>query len=160
MKHLTFRFKKNSIKSFLNAEKIFDDLNRVFDDSNRKVNVLKACKRLKQIKVNKKFHIFWTKFQRLTSDSKFYDEKIFLKNLKDKMFWNFQKTLIFHIYKTTDLYKFARLCQFINQKLRDVNIKFKNINQDEYEETILKKISIIRIKSRAIKCIKILIWDI
>jgi hypothetical protein len=47
MKHLASRFKKNSIKSFLIAEKIFDDLNRVFDDLNKKVNALKTYKRLK-----------------------------------------------------------------------------------------------------------------
>jgi hypothetical protein len=86
MKHLTSRFKKNSIKSFLTAEEIFDDLNRVFDNFNKKVNVLKTYKRLKQVKTNKKFHTFFAEFQRLTSDSKIYDEAILLKDLKDKMF--------------------------------------------------------------------------
>jgi hypothetical protein len=55
------------------------------------------------------------------------------------MFWNFQRTLILNIYKTIDLYKFARLCQFIDQTLRDVNIKFRNINRDEYEKSVLKR---------------------
>ncbi len=58
MKHLTSRFKKDFIKSFLIVENVFDDLNKVFDDSNKRVNVLKAYKRLKQVEVNKKFHIF------------------------------------------------------------------------------------------------------
>jgi hypothetical protein len=40
----------------------------------------------------------------LTNHSKFDDEKILLKDLKDKMFWDFQRTLIFDIYKTIDLY--------------------------------------------------------
>ncbi len=88
--------------------------------------------------MNKKFHIFWTEFQRLTSDSKLYDEKALLKDLKDKMFWNLQRTLIFDIYKTIDLYEFARLCQFIDQTLRDVNIKFRNI-REEYEESIFRR---------------------
>jgi hypothetical protein len=35
MKHLTSRFKKDLIKSFLTAEEIFDDLNWVFDDFTR-----------------------------------------------------------------------------------------------------------------------------
>jgi hypothetical protein len=138
MKHLTSRFKKNSIKSFLIAEDIFDDLNRIFDDSNKRVNVLKTYRRLKQVEVNKKFHIFWTEFQRLTSDSKLYDEKALLEDLKDKMFWNLQRTLVFDIYKTIDLYEFARLCQFIDQTLRDVNIKFRNI-REEYEESIFRR---------------------
>jgi hypothetical protein len=40
------------------VEKIFDDLNRIFDDLNKRINVLKAYKRLKQIETNKKFHTF------------------------------------------------------------------------------------------------------
>jgi hypothetical protein len=47
--------------------------------------------------------------------------------------------LTFDIYKTIDLYKFARLCQFIDQTLRDMNIKFKNINRDEYERSALRE---------------------
>ncbi len=86
MKHLTSRFKKDSIKSFLIVEEIFDDLNRVFDDFNKRINVLKIYKRLKQIKANKEFHTFFAKFQRLTSDSKIYDETILLEDLKNKMF--------------------------------------------------------------------------
>ncbi len=50
-----------------------------------------------------------------------------------------QKTLTFDIYKTINLYEFARLCQFIDQTLRDVNIKFKNINQDEYERLVFRE---------------------
>jgi hypothetical protein len=136
MKHLSARFKKNFIKSFLIAEKIFDDLNRVFDDSHKRVNALKAYRRLKQIESNKEFHIFWTEFQRLTSDSELYDEEILLKDLKDKMFWDLQKILASNIYKAIDLYEFVKLCQYIDQTLRDVKSKFRNINREEYEESI------------------------
>jgi hypothetical protein len=52
------------------------------------------------------------------------------------MFWDLQKTLTFNIYKTTNLYKFARLCQFIDQTLRDVNNKTRNFNRDDYEVSI------------------------
>ncbi len=62
MKHLTSRFKKNSIKSFFIVEEIVDDFNRMFDDFNKRINVLKTYKRLKQIKINKKFHKFFAKF--------------------------------------------------------------------------------------------------
>jgi hypothetical protein len=137
MKHLFARFKQNSIKSFLTAKEIFDDLNRVFDNFNKRINALKIYKRLKQVKMNKKFHTFWIEFQRLISDLKLYDEEILLKNLKNKMFWDLQKTLTFNIYKTIDLYEFAHLCQFINQTLRDVNTKFKNIRK-KYEKSVLK----------------------
>jgi hypothetical protein len=33
------------------------------------------------------------------------------------------------------LYEFIRLCSFINQTLRNVNSKARNINRDEYEES-------------------------
>jgi hypothetical protein len=74
----------------------------------------------------------------LTSDLEIYDEAILLKDLKDKMFWDLQKTLTSDIYKITDLYEFARLCQFIDQTLRDVNNKTRNFNRDDYEESISK----------------------
>jgi hypothetical protein len=86
MKHLASRFKKDSIKSFLTAEEIFDDLNRVFDDFNKRVNVLKTYRRLKQVEMNKEFHTFFAEFQRLASDSEIYDEAILLEDLKNKMF--------------------------------------------------------------------------
>jgi hypothetical protein len=138
MKHLSVRFKKNFIKSFLIAEKIFDDLSCVFDDFNKRVNALKAYRRLKQIESNKEFHIFWTEFQRLTSDSKLYDEEILLKDLKNKMFWNLQIILASNIYKTIDLYEFVKFCQYTDQTLRDVKSKFRNTNREEYEESISK----------------------
>jgi PDZ domain-containing secreted protein len=72
----------------------------------------------------------------LTSDSEIYDEAILLKDFKDKMFWDLQKTLTSNIYKITDLYEFARLCQFIDQILRNVNNKTRNFNRDDYEESI------------------------
>ncbi len=58
MKHLIFRFFKNSIKSYIISKKIFDDLYQIFDDSNRRINALKAYKRLKQIESFKDFNIF------------------------------------------------------------------------------------------------------
>jgi hypothetical protein len=64
-------------------------------------------------------------------------------NLKDKMFFELQKTLASDTYKAIDLYEFVKLCQFIDQILRDVNNKFRNINrddyEDDYEESILRK---------------------
>ncbi len=46
-----------------------------------------------------------------------------------------QKTLASDIYKAIDLYEFVRLCQFIDQTLRNVNNKARNINRDEYEKS-------------------------
>jgi hypothetical protein len=49
-----------------------------------------------------------------------------------------QKILAFDIYKTIDLYEFVRLCQFIDQTLRNVDSKIRNVNRDDYEESISK----------------------
>jgi hypothetical protein len=40
MKHLIFRFIKNSIKSYTTADEIFDDLYQIFDVSRFRVNLL------------------------------------------------------------------------------------------------------------------------
>ncbi len=86
MKHLTSRFKKNSIKSFLIAEEIFDDLNRVFDDFNKRINVLKIYKRLKQIKANKNFILSLRNFNVWRAIQRFMTKKFFWKISKIKCF--------------------------------------------------------------------------
>jgi hypothetical protein len=58
IRHLSSRFKKDSIKPFLSAEKIFEELNLIFDDSNKRINFMKAFRRLKQIDQFKKFFVF------------------------------------------------------------------------------------------------------
>ncbi len=130
MKHLTTRFFKNSIKPYTIANEIFDDLYQIFDDSNRRTNVLKTYRRLKQIGSFKDFNTFWAEFQRLVSDSKLYNQKTLLEDLKNKMSYELQKTLTIESYKTIDLHEFAKMCRYTNQTLRDVNNKFRNIRED------------------------------
>jgi hypothetical protein len=113
----------------------------MFDDFNKKVNVLKTYRRLKQVEMNKEFHTFFAEFQRLASDSKIYDETILLEDLKNKMSWDLQKTLASDIYKAIDLYEFVCLCQFIDQTLRDVDNKIRNVNRDEYEKSESESVS-------------------
>jgi hypothetical protein len=65
-----------------------------------------------------------------------------LKDLKDKMFYELQKVLVIESYKVIDLHKFVKMCRYINQTLRNVNNKFKNIRDDfvndvEREEVIV-----------------------
>ncbi len=58
------------------------------------------------------------------------------------MSFELQEALAFDIYKTIDLYEFVKLCQFIDQILRDVNIKFRNVREEyekDYEESISKE---------------------
>jgi hypothetical protein len=130
MKHLTARFFKNSIKSYTIANEIFDDLYQIFDDSNRRTNALKTYRRLKQIESFKDFNIFWAEFQRLISDSKLYNQKTLLEDLKNKMSYELQKTLTIESYKTIDLHEFVKMCRYTNQTLRNVNNKFRNIREN------------------------------
>jgi hypothetical protein len=67
MKHLIFRFFKNSIKSYTIADKIFKNLYQIFNDSNRRINVLKVYRRLKQVESFKNFNTFWVEFQILAN---------------------------------------------------------------------------------------------
>jgi hypothetical protein len=130
MKHLTARFFKNSIKSYIIANEIFDDLYQIFDDSNRRTNALKTYRRLKQVESFKDFNIFWTEFQRLVSDSELHNQDALLENLKNKMSYELQKILVIESYKVIDLHEFAKMCRYTNQTLRNVNNKFKNIRED------------------------------
>jgi hypothetical protein len=123
MKHLIFRFFKDSIKSYIISKKIFDDLYQIFDDSNRRINALKIYRRLKQIESFKDFNIFWAEFQRLVSDSELYNQDALLENLKNKMSYELQKILAIESYKVIDLHEFVKMCKYIDQTLRDVNNK-------------------------------------
>ncbi len=114
MKHLIFRFFKNSIKSYIISKKIFDDLYQIFDDSNRRINALKTYKRLKRIESLKNFNTFWAEFQRLISDSKLYNQKALLENLKNKMSYELQKTLTTKFYKVIDFHEFVKMCRYID----------------------------------------------
>jgi hypothetical protein len=143
MKHLTFRFFKNFIKSYTVADEILDDLYQIFEDSNRRINVLKTYKRLKQIESFKNFNTFWVEFQRLISDSKLYNQKAFLEDLKDKMFYELQKTLVIESYKTIDLHEFAKMCRYTDQTLRDVNNKFKNTKESFNSDVEREEITVI-----------------
>ncbi len=123
MKHLIFRFFKNSIKSYITSKEIFDDLYQIFDDSNRRTNALKTYRRLKQIESFKNFNTFWVEFQRLASDSELYNQKALLENLKNKMSYELQKVFAIESYKATDLHEFVKMCRYTDQTLRNVNNK-------------------------------------
>jgi hypothetical protein len=139
MKHLTAQFFKNSIKSYITADEIFDDLYQIFDDSNRRTNALKTYKRLKQIESFKDFNIFWAEFQRLVDDSELYNQKALLEDLKNKMSYELQKVLTIESYKTTDLHEFVKMCRYMNQILKNMNNKSRReefSNDFEREEVI------------------------
>jgi hypothetical protein len=143
MKHLIFRFFKNSIKSYIISKEIFENLYQIFDDSNRRTNVLKAYRRLKQVESFKDFNTFWTEFQRLTNDFELYNQKTLLEDLKDKMSYELQKALAIESYKTIDLHEFAKMCRYIDQTLRDVNNKSRNIREDFVNSAEREKVIVI-----------------
>jgi hypothetical protein len=123
MKHLIFRFFKDSIKSYIISKEIFDDLYQIFDDSNRRTNALKTYKRLKQVESFKDFNIFWAEFQRLVSDSELYNQDALFENLKNKMSYELQKAFAIESYKVIDLHEFVKMCRYTDQTLRNVNNK-------------------------------------
>jgi hypothetical protein len=143
MKHLIFRFFKNSIKSYIISKEIFDDLYQIFDDSNRRINALKTYRRLKQIESFKDFNIFWAEFQRLASDSELYNQKTLLENLKNKMSYELQKVLAIESYKVIDLHEFAKMCRYTDQTLRNVDNKFRNIKEDFASNAEREEITVI-----------------
>jgi hypothetical protein len=58
------------------------------------------------------------------------------------MFYELQKRITIKLYKATDLHEFAKMCKYIYQTLRNVNNKFKNIqdiftNDVECEEVVV-----------------------
>jgi hypothetical protein len=78
----------------------------------------------------------------LTSDSELYNQEALLEDLKDKMSYELQKAFVIESYKVIDLHEFVKMCRYIDQTLRDVNNKFKNIREDfandaEREEIIV-----------------------
>jgi uncharacterized iron-regulated protein len=66
-----------------------------------------------------------------------YNQEALLEDLKDKMFYELQKTLTIESYKTTDFHEFVKMCRYTNQTLRDVNNKsrreefFNNVEREE-----------------------------
>jgi hypothetical protein len=122
-------------------------LYQIFDDSNRRINALKAYRRLKQIESFKDFNIFWAEFQRLTSDSELYNQKTLLEDLKNKISYELQKAFVIESYKVIDLHEFAKMCRYTDQTLRDVNNKFRNIrdfnSDDNVDDTEREEIIVI-----------------
>jgi hypothetical protein len=59
------------------------------------------------------------------------------------MSYELQKTLATKFYKAIDLHEFAKMCRYIDQTLRDVNNKFRNIREDFVNNAEHEKITVI-----------------
>ncbi len=121
IKHIAFRFRSDSIKSYVFTDEILDDLTRVYDDHDRKINAFKKFRELKQMSKYRDFSFFWAEFQRLINELKEFIESLLLKELINKMSYELQKLLFVEAYKIIDLYVFARICMSIDRRIRNVN---------------------------------------
>ncbi len=59
------------------------------------------------------------------------------------MSYELQKVLAIESYKVIDLHEFVKMCRYINQTLRDVNNKFKNIREDFANDAEREEITVI-----------------
>jgi hypothetical protein len=59
------------------------------------------------------------------------------------MSYELQKALAIESYKIIDLHEFVKMCRYIDQTLRDVNNKFRNIREDFANDVEREKITII-----------------
>ncbi len=69
-----------------------------------------------------------------------YNQEALLEDLKDKMFYELQKTLTIESYKATDLHEFVKMCRYTNQILKNMNNKSRReefFNDAEREEIII-----------------------
>ncbi len=82
------------------------------------------------------------KFHRLISDFELYNQKAFLDDFKNKIFYELQKALVIESYKVIDLHEFAKMCRYIDQTLKDMNNKFRNIKED-FENNDIKREEVI-----------------
>lgn len=116
-KHLAPRLRLDARKPFTTAEEIFQYLERVYGDPNRKHTALTEFRKLRQ--GMKEFNGFWADFQRLSAELD-HNEETLIEELRDKLSIEIQRQLATGEDDPADLYDFARRCQRIDQRLRDV----------------------------------------
>jgi hypothetical protein len=59
------------------------------------------------------------------------------------MSYELQKAFVIESYKVIDLHKFAKMCRYTDQTLRDVNNKFRNIREDFANDAEREEITVI-----------------
>ncbi len=72
-----------------------------------------------------------------------YNQKALLENLKNKMSYELQKALAIESYKVIDLHEFAKMCRYIDQTLRNVDNKFRNIREDFVNDAEREEVTVI-----------------
>lgn len=118
-RHIASRLRKNARNPFAETEDIFDCLLKIYGDSDRKHTAMKEFRNLCQ--TSKDFNFFWAHFQRLAAELD-YNENTLIEELRHNIFLKLKKELVNEDDDPTDLYKFARRCQRIDQRLRDLEL--------------------------------------
>lgn len=110
------RLRPDSLKPFLAASEIFNTLANIYGDPDREHTARAEFNRLTQ--GNKEFSAFWAEFQRLMVE---------IDATENRLIWEFRRKLSFELQqgvareRPTNIFDFARLCQHLDQNLREAN---------------------------------------
>jgi hypothetical protein len=115
-KYIAPRLRATALNRFRTAEEIFDYLTQVYRDPNRRHTTQRAY--LKLYQGRRSFAEFWAEFQRLAAELD-YNQTSMIDDLRFKLNPSLQNALI-HVPDPTDIYKFVRTYQRVNQRLKDI----------------------------------------
>lgn len=115
-KHIAPRLRATALNRFGTAEEIFGYLNQVYGDPDRRHTAQRAYLKLYQGK--RSFAEFWAEFQRLAAELD-YNQTSMIDDLRFKLNPSLQNALV-HVPDPTDIYEFARTCQRVDQRLKDI----------------------------------------
>ena len=116
-KHIAPRMRATALNRFETAEEIFDLLYQVYGDPDRRHTAQREYSKLYQGR--KPFSEFWAEFQRLAAELE-YNQTSLIDDLRHKLNPNLQTALI-NAPDPIDLYSFAKDCQRVDQRLRDID---------------------------------------
>lgn len=115
-KHIAPRMRDTALNRFETAEEIFEYLYQVFGDPDRRHTAQRLYSKLYQGK--KPFAEFWAEFQRLSAELD-YNQASMIDDLRYKLSPALQNALI-NVPDPIDIYDFARTCQRVDQRLREI----------------------------------------
>src|SRR5271154_1582565 len=115
-KHIAPRMRVTAINRFRTAEEMFDCLTQVYGDPDRRHTAQRLYSKLYQNR--RPFAEFWAEFQRLAAELD-YNQTTMIDDLRFKLSPSLQNALV-HVPDPTDIYEFARTCQRVDQRLKDI----------------------------------------
>jgi hypothetical protein len=115
-RHIAPRLRATALNRFRTAEEILDYLTQVYGDPDRRHTAQRAY--LKLYQGRRSFAEFWAEFQRLAAELD-YNQTSMIDDLRFKLNPSLQNALV-HVPDPTDIYEFARTCQRVDQRLKDI----------------------------------------